>query len=390
MLQAVAYDETFDTDGTPRAAYAEPLAALAAVGAGAVVAPGDIALGAGSAAVALPLDPVPRIFTAQDVADIYGEQRAVAQGVVPGGVLETCPYYEPQLPPLDTGVAIVGFDVVRLPDGSFAVMEDNVLTPGHAAVPAARERLTLWRHVAPHARPVDVREATRRLLRGLVGDGGAILGDDPATWELEWLARFLDVPLVHPADLRGARRVWQRTGEDRLWDDAGALNPLGRALLPRLRDRTLEVVSRPGCGVADDKALLPHVPDLIRLHLGEEPLLAQVPSGDVAEAAADPQGWVFKPRNGAGGRGVVFDECPDDLDDERWVVQRAVPLSLHPTVTPDGPEARPVDLRAFAVRTADGGFEVLPGGVSRFAPSRDTPIVNTSAGGGVKDVWVLA
>jgi uncharacterized circularly permuted ATP-grasp superfamily protein len=394
VLQALAYDEAFGAAGEPRSSYAPVLAALEALGPEAVTHPGDIAVGGRP----LPLDPVPRVFTAGEwaplaaglaqraraldawVADAYGARRAIDAGVVPGEYLASCHYFEPQLPPLDTGVAVFGFDVVRLPDGSFRVLEDNALTPGHAAVPAARERLTLWRHVA--TAPVDVQGPTRRLLGGLLeGARPAILGDPGGSWELHWLSAFLGVPVVDAPEDHDL--LWYRTGEDRLTGTG-----LGRMLLPGLTAGTLRVVSRPGCGVADDKGLMPHVDDLVRFFCGEEPLLQGVPTVPAAEAAEDPADWVFKPRAGAGARGVTFGEAPEDLDDG-WIAQRRVPLSVHPTVTADGIEPRPVDLRAFAIRTPGGGYEVLPGGVSRFAPEADGSVVNTSAGGGVKDVWVL-
>jgi carboxylate-amine ligase len=408
MLQGLAYDEAFDDAGAPREGYDEPLAVLARLGRDAVVDHQGIAIGGGGDARPLPLDPVPRVLTAAEwgplsaglaqraraldawVADAYGARRAVREGIVPARLLETSVYFEPDLPPMDTGLGVIGFDVVRGEDGAFAVLEDNVLTPGHAAVPAAREVLTLWRHVARP--PVDVRSPTRRLLGGLLDGGrGAILADDDgpgAAWELRWLARFLGVPLTTGAD--GFDVLWQRTSEDRLSGDDGVPNALGRALLPRLRAGTLRIVSRPGCGVASDKGLAPHVPDLVRRFCGEEPLLDQVPAATLADALDDPAGHVFKPRNGAGARGVTIGEVPAGLDPGGWIAQRRVSLSVHPTLVNGELEARPVDLRVFAIRTEDGAFEVLPGGVSRFAPATDAEIVNTSAGGGIKDVWVLS
>ncbi|MEZ4464642.1 MAG: circularly permuted type 2 ATP-grasp protein [bacterium] len=41
---------------------------------------------------------------------------------------------------------------------------------------------------------------------------------------------------------------------------------------------TVTLVNAPGNGVADDKAVYAYVPDMIRYYLGEEPLLAQVPT----------------------------------------------------------------------------------------------------------------
>ena len=37
------------------------------------------------------------------------------------------------------------------------------------------------------------------------------------------------------------------------------------------------LANAPGNGVADDKAIYPFVPDMIRFYLGEEPILEQVP-----------------------------------------------------------------------------------------------------------------
>src|SRR3954451_14765388 len=85
----------------------------------------------------------------------YDEQRArllEALLVVQPPALRRSHYYEPDLeglaldaPPL----AVVGFDVVRLADGRFALLEENVLTPGHVALPAAREAARLWERMAP-------------------------------------------------------------------------------------------------------------------------------------------------------------------------------------------------------------------------------------------------
>ena len=64
-----------------------------------------------------------------------------------------------------------------------------------------------------------------------------------------------------------------------------------------------------------------------------------------------------------------------------------VNLSVCPTVTDDGIQARHVDLRPFAV-TGKSTW-VLPGGLSRVALVKGSIIVNSSQGGGSKDTWVL-
>ncbi len=71
-----------------------------------------------------------------------------------------------------------------------------------------------------------------------------------------------------------------------------------------------------------------------------------------------------------------------------WMAQERLALSRHPTVVDGGLAPRIVDARLFAVNTA-AGWTVIPGGASRYPTRAGTGIVNTSQGGGVKDVWVL-
>lgn len=349
----------------------------------------------------IPLDPVPRVLTRAQfdplaaaliqrarvldayVADVHGARRAQREGVLPPGFLDDVPYVEPSSP---GRLIIVGFDVARAPDGAFVVLEDNLLTPGHAAWPAARDLLPTAGLVDPP--PPDHREQYRAALLGALGPDAGILGDDPPSWELEWLAAFLDVPLLTAKDQLTVRTLWQRTAEDRLQGD---LQPLK---LPVLRE-DVTLVNRPGSGVGDDKRLGARWAELTRFFLGEDPLLAPLETHDLSEPAARDrvfgaaEDWVLKPHLGAGGRDVRLPAPGDRLPDSgRWVAQRRVPLSVHPTVDGEQLAPRPVDLRLFAVHTPDG-WVVPRGGVSRFAPAADAPLVNTSQGGGVKDVWVL-
>jgi uncharacterized circularly permuted ATP-grasp superfamily protein len=74
---------------------------------------------------------------------------------------------------------------------------------------------------------------------------------------------------------------------------------------------------------------------------------------------------------------------------EDYVAQERVSLSTHPTVGDAGFEPRRVDLRPFLLRTATG-WQGIPGGLTRFAPTADSLVVNSTMGGGGKDSWVLA
>ncbi len=420
-----SYDEAEARPGEPRPHYAEILAATARAGPRALAREASqraARAGLDVNGADLRVDPVPRVLPAEEWEPLAAglARRAQVLDALVAGAYETAaesplragPYFEPELvdaPPPSVAVGLVGFDVIRGPDGAFRVLEDNVLTPGHVFLPAARDTNPLAERVATAPRPVH--DATRDALCALLGEDAAILGDAPPRWELRRLGELLDVPVVTPGELRSSsggiwrrsdgRRfatLWQRTAEDRLRDDAGGLTAIGALLLAPLVAGTVRTATRMGAGVVHDKRALP----VVAAALGPDTRPAPVPTLVLARPEdretlfADPAAFVVKPATGAGGRGVRFGrDVPAaelralvDADPDAWVAQPVVELSVHPTVQGDRLEPRPVDLRVFAIHTG-AGWTVLPGGVSRFPTRSGSGIVNTSAGGGIKDVWVM-
>ena len=134
------------------------------------------------------------------------------------------------------------------------------------------------------------------------------------------------------------------------------------------------LANAPGAGVADDKVVYAWVPDLVRYYLGEEPLIANVPTyrtmyEDERRFVIDNIGdLVVKPANESGGYGIVIGNraTRDELDaavsaieaDPRnWVAQPILSLSTVPTLVPDGDgghavQPRHVDLRPFVLTGA--------------------------------------
>jgi uncharacterized circularly permuted ATP-grasp superfamily protein len=396
------------------------------------------------------LDPVPRVLDgaewdvvaaglAQRVRALEAFLRrpgeAVAAGVVPADLVPTSPYAEhrhaPDLPPPVVPVGLAGPDLARDADGAWWVLEDNLRNPTmlwHSVALAAWLRPRLER--PPGLRPaIDppgaaLADVLGRMLRaaapGVPEPVVAVLSNDH-TWhphsETLGLAELVSVPCVQLGDLRrgpGDRLLlpdgravdvlWRRTSEERLHDDHGRPNRLGEALLGPLRAGTVAVVNPFGTGVADDKRMLAHADDLVRLHLGEEPLIGAPETWDLGHpdhlAAALPLlgELVLKPRSGSGGNGVSLPDDPDRtrraaaLDAVRaepagWVAQRPVVLERVPAWTGREVAWRPVDLRAFVVSTGEESW-VLTGGASR-ASAGDGRVTNLSQGGGSKDTWVV-
>lgn len=392
-----------------------------------------VEMGGPHGAAPLRLDPVPRVVAGDEwdrLADGLVQQLraleaflrdpslAVREGVVPAEVVETCLYREPGPAPSPVAVGVYGPDVVRDAAGELVVLEDNLRTPtlmGYAE--AAREVVGGLLPGTP--RPLGgVAPALAGLLRAAAPDVDdpvvAVLGDRRGSgvrWEPERFARALGVPLVDLDDLtaRGDRLrlpngrpvdvLWRRTSEERLLDDAGALNAYGQALLPGLASGRLRVVNPYGTGLADDKRVHARVDDLVRLHLGEEPRLRSVPTWDAADVLDRLDELVLKPRTGSGGWGVTVMPHADAAAraaaraavltrPSDWVAQEPVALSTVPVVVGGRLEPRHVDLRPCVL--SDGaGATVLAGGATRFASAAGGLVVNAAQGGGLKDTWVL-
>ena len=379
------------------------------------------------------VDPVPRVIAAAEweplaaglaqrvraleafVADVYGERRIVAEGVLPQRVLDSADHLEPALvglrPPVWIGIA--GLDVVRDAAGEWLVLEDNVRTPsGIGYWVAAREAVGRRLDLRERPRPLDgVTGALRRVL----DDGSAVVLTDgpenPAFWEHAWTARTLGIPLVTPGELelRGDRLlhdgspvdcVYRRTNDDELDSAVGAL------LAPALLAGRIRMVNCFGTGIGDDKLAHAYVPDMVRFYLGEEPLLRQVETFDLGEPRTLERALdvfdelVVKDRGSYGGLGVVVCPHADRSDVEQlrervraapqdYVAQRPVRLSTHPTVVDGRLAARHVDLRPYVLAAARGAVEVLPGGITRVALDEGALVVNSSQNGGAKDTWVI-
>lgn len=402
------------------------------------------------------VDPVPRVIEREEwgllaaglaqrakalerfVADVYGERRIVAAGHMPWSAIESAEFFEPrmaQLPPASgRWIQIAGLDVVRDGDGPFMVLEDNVRTPsGIAYAVAAREALSGHLSVPEGMRVRSLEpayewlgEALRAAAPPEAGERPSVvvLTDGPsnsAYYEHGAIARRLGLPLVRLGDLSVRSRrlyadtddgvvavdvVYRRTDEDRLFDDAGERTTLADVLLGPLEAQTLACVNAFGTGVADDKLVHSYVEKMVRFYLGEEPLLASVPTYDLSQpgvlemALARIDELVVKPRGGHGGIGVVVGPRSDAdaleavsrelaANPEQFVVQETVHLSRQPTVCGDELEPRHVDLRPFTFAVGDR-VEVFPGGLTRVALERGSLVVNSSQRGGAKDTWVLA
>jgi uncharacterized circularly permuted ATP-grasp superfamily protein len=400
------------------------------------------------------VDPVPRLIDGAEweplvdglvqrahalnrfLIDAYREQRIVEAGLVPADVLHEAVGFEPdlehRLPDTAYPAAIIGFDVVRAPDGEFLVLEDNLRTPsGFEYALAARRALAEALPAGfPKPRPTDpiTYELLDSTLRAAAPPGVAdpsmvVLTDGPhnvAYCEHSRAAAELNVPLVTLDQLEadgerlrarlgdGAVRdvdvVYRRSNEDRVRDEHGQITEVAQVLVPPWLAGNLGLVNAFGNGLADDKLIHAHVEDFIRFYLKAEPLVRSVPTyGFVGDDDEPPskdrfRGHVVKPRHGHGGKGVVIGSRTPDHELEElatevardpgsYISQPTVSLSRHPTVIEGELEPRHIDLRAFAF--CGEQVRLMPGGLSRVALEKDKLVVNSSQAGGGKDTWIV-
>jgi carboxylate-amine ligase len=318
------------------------------------------------------------------------------------------------------------------------VLEDNLRIPSGAAYAIANRRL-LDRHLPEFGRPAttaDVAAAPGMLYDTLRASAPADGSDDPqvvllsagwedsAWFEHTFLAEEMGVALAHASDLsvrdgtvrrhlgRSTTRVdvlYARMDEDMLLSSTGYDgHTLGPGLLEALAAGSLTIANAFGNGVADDKAVYPHVPAMIKYYLGEELLLPQVRTWVCAQRHERDHvlnhlgDLVVKPIDGLGGTGVLIGPEASEraieqrrrellTQPERFVAQEMVDLSTHPTFDGEGMYPHHVDLRAFVHLRPGGGdslsAHVLPAALTRVA-TRGSRIVNSSSGGGSKDTWI--
>ncbi|MFF0943686.1 circularly permuted type 2 ATP-grasp protein [Kocuria sp. CPCC 205300] len=467
MSGAAAYDEMFTQDQRARAGYERIGGVLGELSLSDVNTRADsmarsfldrgVTFDFAGEERPFPLDIVPRVITAREwsviergvkqrvralecfLDDVYGEQRVVADGIVPKALITSSAHFHRAVwgfrPPGGVRIHVAGIDVVRDQDGVFRVLEDNVRVPsGVSYVIENRRAMAKGLPEAFMSQPIRAVEAYPRHLYRALRATAPEAAEDPvvvvltpgvfnsAYFEHTLLAGLMGVELVEGRDLvvRGDK-VYMRTtdGEQRVdviykRIDDEFVDPLHfrsdselgcSGLVNAARAGNVSIANAIGNGVADDKLTYSYVPDLIRYYLDEEPVLPNVDTYRLEEDEARAyvldhlDELVVKPVDGSGGKGLVIgpQATAAELEELRakvladprgWIAQPVLQLSTVPTFADGEFSPRHVDLRPFAVNSGEEVY-VLPGGLTRVAMQKGSLIVNSSQGGGSKDTWVL-
>jgi uncharacterized circularly permuted ATP-grasp superfamily protein len=242
-----------------------------------------------------------------------------------------------------------------------------------------------------------------------------------AYFEHSFLAQQMGVELVEGRDLiaknrvvymqttRGPQRVdviYRRVDDDFL--DPNAFRQDSTLGVPGLfaayQAGNVTLANAIGTGIADDKSMYVHVPEMIRFYLSEEPILSNVPTyqlrlkDDLAHVLDHLDEVVVKEVHGAGGYGMLVGPASTRKEQdafrerilaspEKYIAQPTLALSTCPTFVEAGIAPRHVDLRPFVL--SGTRINIVPGGLTRVALREGSLVVNSSQGGGTKDTWVL-
>ena len=408
----------------------------------------------------IPFDILPRIIPAHEwkrmadglrqrvkalnafLHDIYHDQEILKAGRIPADQILKNSQFRQEM----VGVAvpeqiyahIAGIDLVRADNGSqgadYYVLEDNLRTPSGVSYMLEGRKMMMRLFPELFARqaiaPVDhypdllLNNLRSVAPRGVDNPTVVVLTPgqyNSAYFEHAFLAQQMGIELVDGNDMfvrgdavfmrttQGPRRVdviYRRIDDDFL--DPRAFNKDSLLGVPGLfsayRAGNVTLANAVGTGIADDKAIYVHVPEMIRFYCGEEPILSNVPTwelskpDDLAHVLAHLPELVVKEVHGSGGYGMLVGPTASKAEistfrdkiiaaPEGYIAQPTLALSTCPTYVESGVAPRHIDLRPYVLSGRE--ITMVPGGLTRVALKEGSLVVNSSQGGGTKDTWVL-
>ena len=370
--------------------------------------------------------------------DVYSDAKILADRVVPRELVYSSKHYRRQMRgiqvPRNVYITVVGSDLLRMNDGEFVVLEDNLRVPSGVSYMLTNRRI--MKRTFPQlfhsygVRPIDhYPQLLLSTLRSLAPEGceepNIVLLTpgvyNSAYFEHTFLARQMGIDLVEGRDLvthdnvvymrttGGLKRVdviYRRVDDD--YCDPLVFRPdseLGCAgLFNAYRAGNVMVANAFGTGLADDKALYAYVPRIIRYYLDEEPILPNVETyllteeKERAHVLANLDKLVVKAVGESGGYGMLIGPHSTAKQREEFkaailanprnfIAQPTLAFSRSPCLVGDHLEPRHVDLRPYILY--GDKVNIVPGGLTRVALEKGSLVVNSSQGGGSKDTWVL-
>ncbi len=380
------------------------------------------------------------------MADTYGERRLLQQGLLPASLVLAHPQYLRAMHGSasrgDVHLHVLAFDLTRCADGHWWVVGQRTQAASGLGYvlenrliiaqqfPEAFRQMAVQRLAASYR---DFIQALTQLSPAGERSRVALLTPGPRNetyFEQAFLARYLGITLVEGADLTvRADKVYLKTlaGLERVhvllrrvddtWLDPLELRPdsiLGvPGLLQAARAGEVIIANAPGSGWLESPGLAAFWPGVAEALLGEKLKLPAIQSWWCGEESA----WAtLRPRlaefivvptfsastTTRSFAPIVAAELNDgqlhelalriDADPTAYTLQARVKPTKQPVWTRGALEPRVAVLRVFAMTDGEGGWKVLPGGLTRVAPRRD-PLADAwlsiQRGSLSADTWVM-
>lgn len=372
--------------------------------------------------------------------DIYGPQQLIKRGILPleliyghGGFLRPCHGLSS-----DDGHALAFYaaDLARGTDGRMWVLGDRSQAPSGAGY-ALENRITMTRILPSLFRDANVHRLALffQNLRASIAALAPRPEQEPRVvvltpgplnetyFEHSLLASYLGYTLAQGDDLTVRDgRLWLRAMKrlepvdvvlrrvDDHYCDPLELRADSRLGVPGLtevvRRGNVRLINPLGSSVLENAGLYAFLPEIARQLLGQDLELPSVATWwcgqpkACSHVLANLEQLLIKPIYREAGSRVIdaarlSSAERDDLTarikarPHLFVGQERVGFSTVPTLADGGLEARQAVLRSFLVARKDG-YVVMPGGLTRIAPSQDRFDVSGQAGGLSKDTWILA
>lgn len=377
--------------------------------------------------------------------DVYGEQRLLKDGLLPPAlVYGHAGYIRPLVgvtPPGGNYLHIVAFDLARAPDGAWRVVSQRTQGPSGLGY-VLENRMIVSRVFADAFRELRVQRLAstyRLLLDGLLAAARERSGGEPPRvalltpgpynetyFEHAYLARYLGLPLVEGGDLTvRSDRVFLKTVKglvpvhvllrrlDDDWCDPLELRPdstLGiPGLLQAVRAGNVVLANALGTGFMESPGLQGFLPAISKALTGKELALPSLSTWWCGEEAA----WQsvadklkervikatyavdlrrgFAPAIGNQLNEHELDDWKNRIsnDPDAFTIQDYLPFSQTPVWSDGYLTPRTAMLRVYVMSKADGGWYVLPGGLTRTASRGNPHVVSLQRGGSSLDTWVM-
>ena len=371
--------------------------------------------------------------------DLYTEQKLIKEGIIPAEIIFGHKGFIPEVFNFENidyySMRFYATDISRGPDGKFWVINDRTQSPSGLGY-AVENRLTMnsiCDDLYPNVKILKMAnfiEGFKNMLKSLSPSNQdnpliALLTPGPLNetyFEHSYISSFLDLNLVQGEDLlvknnqlwlkslNGLRKVDTliRRVDSQYCDPLELRNDsqLGVAgLVNVVRKDNLSMINPIGVGILENIGLNPFMKNIAKFLLDEELILPQIATwwcGQEKEldfVLKNIRNLIIKRIDRTDNIEIHFTQKLNDSDlnnliekikehPHYYVGQEIIDFSTTPSFTKGKIEPRNTVIRSFAY-LHENEYHIMPGGLIRVSPTKDSLVVSNQKGGTSKDLWIL-